>query len=409
MMHDILNFIIQHLPHVGLLHVFPMLNVANGSTADANDVISTSGKAADVGKIPKINGSGELDNTFLAANNSKYDQSQTTQNSSTAVGEANATTKKNKLTQTFVPAVARVKGIEMYKAADTGSFTGTVTLALYATTAGVPSGGALATVTITNAQWLGIPTGLFQVPFAAEYTQIIGAVYAIQISTSTADTSNHPNFGHNTAGGYGSGACYYNNTTDGWVLIATIDLYFQIINGTVGAGGKGDTTGRLPTNLLPYSLVELNTANSTGGTAYTKVLEAGFFTANSGIKLKGYIDANWNQNTGPQSSVGIYLNGVLAATLNLTSAAPGGASTVNQYSGNWEAYIQNTAINAQQGVVWSLLANAGLKDNTTTGYPIVFVGQNEMTSAIDTSGVVVLTVVYGGSWTHYNVAVEKIG
>lgn len=172
------------------------------------------------------------------------DQSQTTQNATQAVGEADATTRANKLAQSFIPTYPSIGSVQLYKSADTGSFSGTVTISIQADSSGSPSGTALATTTITNAQWLALPTGEFRAIFATEYNRLTpGSLYWIVIQTSTSDTSNHPNLGTNSAGGYANGSAKYNNTTDGWVAIATIDLYFKtkqgIQNKVVLSGSDG--------------------------------------------------------------------------------------------------------------------------------------------------------------------------
>ena len=177
-------------------------------------------------------------NKFVTSDNvytSDTDQQQTTQNGTMDVGDANTTTNKNQLMQKFFPTKTKIRGARLYKSADTGSFTGTVTFDLFSDSAGSPTGSSLATVTLTNAQWLAITIGEFEFIFGTEYSSIIsGNPYWIKISTSTADNSNHPNFGTNTAGGYTNGVVKYWNTTDGYVAIATIDLYFKTLQGVVG-------------------------------------------------------------------------------------------------------------------------------------------------------------------------------
>ena len=54
-------------------------------------------------------------------------------------------------------------------------------------------------------------------------------------STSTSDTSNHPNLGVNSAGGYTDGNQIYNNTTDGWVATSGVDMYFKMVMPSSGA------------------------------------------------------------------------------------------------------------------------------------------------------------------------------
>lgn len=159
------------------------------------------------------------------------DQTQTTQNGTVEVGEADATLKKNKIAQSFIPERTKLHGVNLYKIADTGTFTGTVTISIQADSSGSPSGTALATKTITNADWLLISTGDFRTPFSSEISLTIGATYWIVIETSTSDNTNHPNIGSNTAGGYTKGSVKYKNTTDNWTAIATIDLYFKTLEG----------------------------------------------------------------------------------------------------------------------------------------------------------------------------------
>ncbi len=172
------------------------------------------------------------------------DQTQTTQNSSIELGEANTTTKKNKLAQSFIPTKTKIRGINLYKSASTGTFTGTVTVSVQADTTGSPSGTPLATATITNANYLNIPVGSFEQLFTSEYSSLtVGGTYWIVIETSTSDNSNHPNLGTNTAGGYANGSVKYKNTTDGWTAISTIDLYFKTLEGDVSQVVSTDSTG----------------------------------------------------------------------------------------------------------------------------------------------------------------------
>lgn len=182
------------------------------------------------------------DNTSSATT----DQSQTTQNGTVEVGEANATTKKNKLAQSFTPTKTKIRGVNLYKSADTGTFTGTVTISLQADTAGSPSGSDLATKTFTNADWLTLPVGMVESLFSSEYASMTtGSLYWLVITTSTSDTSNHPNFGTNTAGGYANGSVKFNNTTDGWTAIATIDLYFSTLEGNNSQAVVTNTSGKI--------------------------------------------------------------------------------------------------------------------------------------------------------------------
>lgn len=189
-------------------------------------------------------------NKFITEQNTSAgdtDQAQSTQNANTAVGEADATTKRNQIAQSFIPTKLKMRGVKLYKDADTGTFTGNVKIALQADSSGSPSGSDLASITIPNAVWLGMPTGEFEAAFATEYASIIlGNTYWIVITPSTSDNSNHPNLGTNSAGGYGSGSVKYKNTTDGWTAISTIDLYFKTIEGVVEQKLKTSSTANIP-------------------------------------------------------------------------------------------------------------------------------------------------------------------
>lgn len=189
-------------------------------------------------------------NKFLTQDNlsaAGNDQTQTTQDSSSTVGEADTTGLRNKLTQSFTPTRTKIRGVNLYKSANTGTFVGTVTVALQANSSGSPSGSNLASKTFTNAEWLALDEGEIEVLFSSEYANLTpGSLYWIVITTSTSDTANHPNFGINTAGGYSGGSVKYFNTTDGWVAVANIDLYFETLEGRASAALKSDASGYLP-------------------------------------------------------------------------------------------------------------------------------------------------------------------
>jgi hypothetical protein len=194
------------------------------------------------------------DNTSAA----DTDQSQTSQDTSKAVGEADATLKQNKLAQSFIPTKTKIRGVKLYKAADTGTFTGTVTVSLQADTTGSPSGSSLATVTLTNNQYESQAVGEFSAIFSSEYASVApGSLYWIVIETSTSDNSNHPNLGAIAAGGYSSGSVKFKNTTDGWTSIATIDLYFKTINGVNSQIVKTNSSGKIDVAELDFSAMGL--------------------------------------------------------------------------------------------------------------------------------------------------------
>ena len=174
------------------------------------------------------------------------DQSQTTQNGSTAVGQASTTGLGNRKAQSFIPTKTILRGVNLNKQANTGSFTGTVTVSIQADSAGAPSGSALATRTLTNTAWNAYATGEFLILFSSELTVTPGNTYWIVVETSTADTANCINLGTNTAGGYANGGVSRYNAVDGWVAVATIDLYFKTLEGANGKPIVADTSGFLP-------------------------------------------------------------------------------------------------------------------------------------------------------------------
>lgn len=177
---------------------------------------------------------------------SGVDQSQLTQDATSTVGEADATTKHAKLAQSFIAGKTSATGAVLHKVADTGSFNGTVTISLQADSAGTPSGSALATVTLSNATYLAIPTGKFAAIFSAAYAMVAGTTYWLVIETSTTDNSNHPNLGASSAGGYSNGSVKFKNTTDGWTAVTTIDLYFEILTTIVSKLLRKDSNGFNP-------------------------------------------------------------------------------------------------------------------------------------------------------------------
>lgn len=171
---------------------------------------------------------------------------QTTRNGGSTFGAADTTTNRNKVAQSFLAHVNVVDGVALYKDADTGSFSGTVTISLQADSAGAPSGVALATKTITNTLWLAYATGEFLVYFTAQYATTPGLTYWIVAQTSTADSSNHPNLGINTAGGYSDGLFRFNNTTDGWTTVAGADAYFKVLHGMSSKVPIATSAGLIP-------------------------------------------------------------------------------------------------------------------------------------------------------------------
>jgi len=189
-------------------------------------------------------------NKFITEDNTSnggVSQSQLTQNSSVEFAEADVTTKKQLIAQSFKASVTKIKGVNLYKTADTGTFTGTVSVGIKLDSAGSPTGSNPGVVfkTFTNSEWLSLPVGAFEAIFDTEYTVEVGTTYWIVVQASTNDTSNHPNLGINTAGGYSDGILRYFNTTDSWVTISTVKLYFSVINGTFNQIVKTNSAGKI--------------------------------------------------------------------------------------------------------------------------------------------------------------------
>ncbi len=183
------------------------------------------------------------------------DQSQDVSDMSVPFGQANATTKYNKVNQSFVAGKSPVDNIKLYKQANTGTFTGDVIVSIQTDTAGNPSGTSIGSLTIANATYNALPVGEFTVQFVSNVPINIGQTYHIVVEATTADNSNYPSVGANSAGGYASGSVKFNNTTDGWTAIATIDLYFKIIIDLTGKIPLLNSDGTLPEDVISQEVI----------------------------------------------------------------------------------------------------------------------------------------------------------
>lgn len=356
--------------------------------------------------------------------NGGYDAEQLTQNTSSPVGEADTTGLRNDLAQSFVAGWRKIMGVSLYKSADTGSFSGTVTISIQADSAGSPSGSALATVTITNAAWLLMPTGRFEAGFSSQYDLLsVGQTYWIVIETSTSDTSNHPNIGANSAGGLSNGSVKYKNTTDSWVAVPTIDLYFQTLVGWNTAIPTTDSNGVVPAAARSYSFVDLDATSSsldnssTETTVYTKVLPAGFFKATSGFKIRIGGSLGFRANSNSIHTVRVKINGT---TVDSFASSNGTEAAAIDGILDLELICMNTSISTQETALFGKLFNAsGSSDDpsTGTGYDVrICTEASSGTASITTSGVCVLTVTFqngetqvGTSWSYGFLTLEKIG
>lgn len=199
------------------------------------------------------------------------DQTQTSSNATIEVGEADATSKKNKIAQQFIAGKAKIRGVTIKKKADTGTFTGTVTIAIYSDNGSDAPNASLVSRTLSNAEWVAIATdGTPEVIFATEYASLTqGTKYWIYITTSTSDTSNHPNFAYENTNVYANGLLKYNNTTDSWVTV-TGDLYFKTLEGNASQVAKTDPNGELVGFTKMPVVNTYTTANATIGSSTTQ-------------------------------------------------------------------------------------------------------------------------------------------
>lgn len=345
----------------------------------------------------------------------EVDQSQTTSNSTVAVGEANATTKHSLIAQSFIPTVSSIRGVKFWKIADTGSFTGTVKISLQASSSGLPSGTDLASFTISNAAWLKQTAAAEIVAqFSTQYESMtIGAIYWIVYTISTGDNSNHPNLGANSAGGYANGLLKYNNTTDGWVSLTSI-LYFKTLEGTLSKIVKTESTSGLhPAAVRAYSVVDLNkttvsSANTNEVVVYSKLLEGGFFSANSGIKITMSYNA---RPVGSDVTMKVKLNGTEVSSGMKVSQQ----NSTNIVAGNGilDFILLNQGSVSSQFNVWrSIWLNNAVAAATTLG---ISSDSSNGTSAVDTSQPILLEVTFqistttNTSWAHNWTLLEKIG
>lgn len=326
------------------------------------------------------------------------DQSQTTQNSSVAVGEANATTKKSILAQSFVPTTTAISGFKFYKSADTGSFTGTVKISLQADSSGNPSAVDLGSYTISNAAWLKLATGEFSVLFSTEYGAASpGSLYWLVVTPSTSDTSNHPNLGINTAGGYAAGTLKFNNSTDGWTTIATSKLYFKEMSGVVSRVAETDSTGLLPIQLRPYALIALDNASATVNSTvaetvlFSKNLEGGLVGTTGGFRFRAYFRTANLGSGALTATFRLKLNSTAIATVGsiaLTAAnGPQGceqeveAIVVNNASASAQiTYVRNTLMGTDFSGTITAQTQGGVNQFTAS------------TAAVDTSQPMLLEV-----------------
>lgn len=354
---------------------------------------------------------------------STTDQTQAVQNGSVTVGESNATTAKHFLVaQKFIPTKGGIKGVTLWKAADSGSFTGSVKVSLQADTAGSPSGSDLASVTIANAAWLKLAAAAeFMAAFGTEYdTLTLNGTYWIVVTPSTSDNTNHPNLGINTAGGYASGLLRFFNNVDGWTTIPTSMLYFKTLEGVVSKIVETDATGVVPRAVRPYSLIAFDTttvvvsSTTTETLVYSKAIDGGLLSINGGLRIVLFGTGSSATGAPQLLTVRIKFNGVVITSFqNSTSSASAAVSTRDFMLAM--DLLNNSSLSSQ--VLWAILtqyATATLNGtaSVTAGYTSnAFLS---LTNSVDFSNPGLLEVTF--QWdssgtvtgTYKGIRIEKI-
>lgn len=264
----------------GIVTPSPSKSYFVGNAISATSVVVEFGKNVvtdgEKDALPGSQGLPATGNKYVTQDNTSASatlQSQSTFSATFNVGEASTTGNQNRLAQKFTATRTKIRGVFLRKKADTATFTGTVTVSLQADTAGSPSGSALATVTLTNAQYVSITTDS-EIPamFSSQYNSLVaGTDYWIVIETSTADTLNHPNLGGRSAGG-GTNTLKYFNATDSWVSFPLSDLYYRTIEGGASQAAVTGTDGRISRDLQSNTqLYQTSGTAVTSGTGKTLV------------------------------------------------------------------------------------------------------------------------------------------
>lgn len=294
------------------------------------------------------------------------DQSQTTNDGSVEVGETDSALRKRLLAQSFIPTKTKIRGVRLRKEADTGTFSGTMKFALQADDgSGDPSGSDLASVTLTNTQWDAIASDAdFDAVFSTEYTSlVVGDTYWIVITPSTANDTNHPNLGTNTAGGYANGSVKYNNTNDGWTAIATIDLTFSTIEGradqivTTDENGLVQVQARTNKLGLYTTQVELPTSNGSDQNFFSTTIPANLLNGNA-VRARMYI-TGWTDD-GNTLTLKLKYGSTTVVSFNLTTNMPSGID-----AGWVNAIIVGTGVETQKGHMEIELRDAGVSESAS--------------------------------------------
>ncbi len=169
------------------------------------------------------------------------DQQQTT-NSATETFGNNGTNQK--IAQSFIPSLGRLKSITIQRRNSTGTYTGNVSISIQTDSNGSPSGNtAIFISTIANATWEAITQLTDSVVTIPATLNLGGDAYWIVFESSTQDADNKPNLAGATGNPYSRGTiAIYNGTS--WST-TTDDIYFKTTCEIVEPLSSQEATRRL--------------------------------------------------------------------------------------------------------------------------------------------------------------------
>lgn len=144
------------------------------------------------------------------------DQQQTSTDAETNFGENDAVGKQSKVAQSFVPTKENLSKVGYVFKDSTGTFSGTVTIALQGDNAGDPDGTTVVSTTISNAVWEAKTDGQWYFEDLPYFTTP-GTKFHIVFTASTADDANKPAIGaYDASDLYPEGSLLDWSTADGW-------------------------------------------------------------------------------------------------------------------------------------------------------------------------------------------------
>lgn len=355
-----------------------------------------------VAALAGTNGTPSATNLFVTDQDTSNveDQAQTTVDATTAVGEQNITTKRFRVSQTFIPGRTDISAVKLWKKADTGTFTGTVTVVIDSDAGGDPAFDALATVTLSNGTYTGLTNDAeFTATFASPYlTLTVGATYHIRVEISTNDTSNHPNLGTKSTSGYASGVLKWQNTADGWTSTTT-DLYFKTVYTSANKILRLDANGALPA-ISGAALTALGAPTTLAG------VSAGVTAANLDTLVAGDSDGGaLHYHKFYFQSLTLSASGTTTITCGFTPRivkieaieAVGGSSITRPNVKSFGTYLKGTG----QACIYSKLGSSG----TTTAND----GSNVVHIETNDTGTMHTAVIQNATSTGFDLVNTKAG